>query len=557
MPDSAEVPPGGTPPPGSGSLPPDSQPPSGSLPPDSLPPGSGPLPAASRPPGTLEPPALASPAGAATDWTAPDQDRRPPWPGGSRAEAPELADRAGGAAGIEGPDDRPRRGLRLAMTALGLVAAVVIAGAGVSLLQPGRTLTAGPPSARSDTGIATATGEVQGRQSAMAARAALLDLLDTRAAAVLARDKSAYLATIDPQARAFRSRQAAVFDSLAELPLQTFEYSVTVTDPFELSSKRRAALGPSAWTVEVALRYEIREYDNAKSRLRLYYTVVQRDGRWYIASDRDGSGAGRQSQVGLWDLGKINTVRGERSLVLGLGSTGRLSAFAAEADAAVPQVSGIWGSNWAGKVIVVVPDTQEQMEQLAEVEGGSYDQIAAVTRRETGRDSDESAGDRVIVNPDLWSQLGTFGRRVVMTHEITHVATHDATTSATPTWLSEGFADYVAYTGVPVSMSVAGQDLFGAIRRGRLPRALPTGADFEPTNERLAEVYESAWLACKLLADRYGQDELVRFYLSVGAADVDLDLDDAPLDPAFASAFDTTTAEFTSQWRAYLRSLAE
>lgn len=242
--------------------------------------------------------------------------------------------------------------------------------------------------------------------------------------------------------------------------------------------------------------------------------------------------------------------------MLGLGSTGRLRPFADEADAAVPRVTGIWGTDWSGKVIVVVPDTQRQMERLAGVEQGFYDQIAAVTRRETGRDADDSAGDRVIVNPQLWAQLGTFGRRVVMTHEITHVATHDATTGATPTWLSEGFADYVAYAGVPVPVTVAGQDLFAAVRRGRPPRALPALKDFEPTNDRLAEVYESAWLACKLLADRYGQDKLVRFYRAVGADDLDDELSDAPLDPAFKAVYDLTTARFTSLWRSYLKDLA-
>lgn len=536
MPDPAEVPPGGTPPAGR--------------------PGRDP--GRSSGDGRPAEPALASPAGAATSWTAPDQE-------------PQLRRHGRAAAGLTGPH-RPRdpvvpgtpepgipepviprrRRLRVSLTALGLVVAVGLAGATVALLQPSRTRLAGSP-VRS--GAVVTPGQASTGQ-ATTARSALLDLLAVRAAAVLAKDRSAYLATIDPQARSFRSRQGRAFDSLTALPLRSWEYSVTVIDPFELSNVRRAALGSTAWTVEVALRYQLEGYDEAQSKLRLYYTVVQRDGRWYLTSDRDGSSAGQRSQVGLWDLGAINVVAGEHSLVLGLGSTSRIRQFAADADAAVTRVTGVWGVDWPGKVIVVVPDTQDQMERLAGVEDGFYDQIAAVTRRETGQQADDSAGDRVIINPQLWAQLGTLGRRVVMTHEITHVATHDATTSSTPTWLSEGFADYVAYRGVQVPVSVSAQDVLAAVRRGRLPKVLPTLKDFEPTNERLAEVYESAWLACRLLADRYGQGKLVRFYRAVGAGDLGAEPSDASLDPAFEAVFDLTTARFTSQWRSYLESLA-
>ncbi|HKA68341.1 MAG TPA: hypothetical protein VKG85_04390 [Actinomycetes bacterium] len=521
MPDPAEVPAGGTPPAGSA--------------------------------GTDREPALASPAGAATSWTAPDQEPPPRW----------LGHTASGLTGTDLPLDpitgRPaepgttrRRGLRVSLTAIGLVVAIGLAGATATLLQPNRTRVAG-----SAVRPEPAAGSGQHASGpASTARSALLGLLAARSAAVLAKDRNAYLATVDPQARLFRSHQARAFDSLTGLPLRSWEYSVTVTDPFELSDARRVALGPTAWTVEVALRYQIEGYDEAQSKLRLYYTVIQRDGRWYLSSDRDGSGAGRPSQVGLWDLGQISVVAGERSLVLGLASSSRIRPFAAAADAAVTRVTDVWGRDWPGKVIVEVPDTQQQMELLAGVEDGFYDQIAAITRRETGKPADDSAGDRVIINPELWTQLGTLGRRVVMTHEIAHVATHDATNSSTPIWLSEGFADYVAYRGLPVPVAVSAQDVLAGVRHGRLPKMLPTLSDFEPTNARLAEVYESAWLACRLLADRYGQDKLVRFYRAVGSGSLGAELSDAPLDPAFEAVFDLTTARFTSQWRSYLENLA-
>lgn len=490
---------------------------------------------------------LASPEGAATGWTSADLEPVRPAGQWEPADQDQLTP--------PGASQSRRRRLRIRLVAVATTAALLGAGV-IALLQPGGPATGSPnPGASATAAPGSSPGPAQAADASTAAKLAVAGLLEARAAAVLARDKSGYLATIDPRATDFRDSQADVFDSLAALPLESWEYSITITDPFELSSKRRKALDSTAWTVEVALRYEIKEFDNAKSRLRLYYTVVQRGGRWYIASDGDGAKAGKPSQVGLWDLGKLNVVEGERSLVLGLGGTSELRQFAREADQAVPRVTKVWGTDWAAKVLVVVPDTQAQMERLSGVDPGHYDQIAAVTRRESGQDADESASDRVIINPALWSDLGTQGRRVVMTHEITHVATHDSNSGAMPTWLSEGFADYVAYETVPVSVELAAQELFAAVRRGKLPDSLPTSRDFSPTNARLAQAYEGAWLACKLLADRHGQDKLVAFYRAVGTAGF-ADAPEDSLDKAFTDGFGLTTATFTGQWRAYLENQA-
>jgi hypothetical protein len=232
-------------------------------------------------------------------------------------------------------------------------------------------------------------------------------------------------------------------------------------------------------------------------------------------------------------------VRGTSSLVLGHRSSRRLMRTIADGvDAAVPRVTKVWGTGWSRKVVVLVPSSQDELESLV---GGSgdYDRIAAVATAElTGS---HAVGDRILVNPPNFAKLGSLGRRVVLTHEVTHVATRDATAPGTPTWLVEGFADYVGYVGVQLPYRVSAQELRAEVRRGRLPKQLPADSDFAGSNADLAQVYEQAWLAATLLGRLYGEQALVRFYKEVGGG--------RTTEAAIRALLGTDTAAFTRAWR--------
>jgi hypothetical protein len=157
----------------------------------------------------------------------------------------------------------------------------------------------------------------------------------------------------------------------------------------------------------------------------------------------------------------------------------------------------------------------------------------------------------VTINPSNWPKLGTLGSQIVLTHELTHVATRAETTSATPKWLSEGFADFVGFldTGVPVPAAAA--ELATHVRAGRLPSRLPTDRDFRGSSASLPTAYESSWLACRLIAQRYGQHKLVRFYRAVGRSGRG---QTAAVRAALHRLFGLSTARFTSMWRGSMRS---
>ncbi|MEW2549172.1 hypothetical protein AB0910_25960 [Streptomyces sp. NPDC047002] len=360
-------------------------------------------------------------------------------------------------------------------------------------------------------------------------------VLARRAAAVLHRDRAAYLAAVDPRGSALRAAQDAEFTGLAAVPLSSWRYDVTDV----------ARTGDTA-TVRALLRYRVTGYDTAPVTTPRFLEFGRRSGHWYLTLDRPGAGGAQQ----LWQQGRVEAVRGARSLVLGVGQdTARLRMVAAEADRAVPAAGRAWPGGWERRVVVYVPDSLDAMAALLGRAPAACRGIAAVTTGETGG-AGAAPADRIIVNPDAYGTLSDFGQQVVLTHETTHVATRGATTAATPTWLSEGYADWSAYRASKRTAAALAPELLASVRREGPPRALPADADFAfgTDQDALAEAYEESWLACSLIAERWGGAALAAFYRAVGAHDGRT----GAVAGALHDVLGTTQADFTRQWRAYL-----
>ncbi|QKV97906.1 hypothetical protein HUT19_29885 [Streptomyces sp. NA02950] len=398
-----------------------------------------------------------------------------------------------------------------------------------------------PVAALTGCGPVTGSDDAVGRDGRAVQR-----LLDRRAEAVRERDAHAFLATVDRGSRRYRDEQRRVFGQLAAVPLRSWTYRLVRTGGFQpaLGSGRRLA-------AQVELRYRLDGYDTAPVVSAQYLTLAQRGGRWYVASD-DGVVDGKRSGEQLWDQGRVEVVRGAHSLVLGVGQRRRLlRAVADTADRAVPALSRVWPGAWAGRVVVEVPADLDRMAALLGAAPNGYRGIAAVTTGEIGgNDSSPSPADRVIVNPEAYQVLGDFGRQVVITHETAHVATRSATTAATPLWLSEGFADWVGYRTPGRTPSQVAPELADSVATGQLPRALPRDGDFRFGSEpdRLSRAYEQGWLACRLIADRWGGRKLVEFYREVGQAS----RRSGAVESALRRVLDVSLKEFTAMWRAYV-----
>ena len=400
---------------------------------------------------------------------------------------------------------------------------------------------------------ARATAAAPARSPQAERATAVRALLGARATAVRRHDRKAFLATIDARSVAFRARQARMFDALRSVPLKTWEYVLDedVEQPSDQDLNRKYLA--TWWAPAVALRYTFDGWESAPTFEPQHVTFVRRaDERWYLASDDDFARKGDVTTRALWDGGPVVVVRGRRTLALGHpGARPAMVRLAAEVDAAVPRVTAVWG-RWSRKVVLLVPSDQRELGRLI---GSSKDlsSIAAVALSQiTEQDSGgyRPVGDRVLVNPRAFAQLGEVGRRVVLTHEVTHIASRADTGPVTPTWLAEGLADYVGYLQVDLPLSVIAPDVQRDVRAGRLPRTLPTDKAFAADSRTLSQAYEQAWLAFRLLVQRYGLDRVLAFYRQVGQA----------RDGSSTKAVDVALRDlgtdvdgFTATWRASLR----
>ncbi|UNS96595.1 hypothetical protein MMF93_08795 [Streptomyces tubbatahanensis] len=369
-------------------------------------------------------------------------------------------------------------------------------------------------------------------------------VLDGQAAAVREGDRAGYLAALDPHADRYRAEQRRVYANLRRLPLGEWGYRV--------ADVRRD--GDEA-TVRARLRYRLAGYDRVATTDTERLRFVRRDGGWRLA--REASGSTTQ----LWEQGTVTVVRGEHSLVLGVGrKRSALRALADAADRAVPAVAGTWPRGWTRRTVLQAPSSTEAMGRLLRSPASSYEGIAAVTTGEAqdGTGEGDAPADRIVVNPRAFAELSEQGRQVVLTHETTHVATRRQTTGATPMWLSEGIADWAGYRSAKLTPRRAAPELARAVddldagRGGSSPlRALPTEEDFRFDNDptRLARAYEGGWLACRMVAEEWGADALVALYDRAGREDGG---ESAGRDAALRSVLGVSREQFTDRWRAYV-----
>jgi hypothetical protein len=335
-----------------------------------------------------------------------------------------------------------------------------------------------------------------------------------------------------------RKSLAAIHDNVRDLGVSDLSMRFVDEEPGMVSDADRRTLGADAWVGNVALGWRLEGYDSRVSTMEVALTFVDTpEGVAFGSTAADSS-----SPAPLWLLSDLAVERSRRALVA-VADQRQLDRYAPLADEAVRDVRAVL-PEWRGKLVVEVPSSKDQLHRLLKAQPNAYDSIAAVTATVDGSLSPESPV-HILVNPDVFANLGEEGAQIVMSHEATHVAMN-AATSNMPLWLLEGFADYVALARTELPVSVTASQILAGVRKSGPPRTLPGPKEFDPANKLLGTSYEAAWLANRLLAETYGEEGLIAFYESVDAG--------ISTQEAFAE-LGTTERAFTRQWRGYLREL--
>jgi hypothetical protein len=254
-------------------------------------------------------------------------------------------------------------------------------------------------------------------------------------------------------------------------------------------------------------------------------------------------GGGRRSP--LWLSGPVEIRRSHEALVLA-STPADADLVAARADAAVPVVRDVL-PRWRGKLVVEVPGSEADLDSALAADPGTYANIAAVTASVDGTLT-PSSDVHIFVNPEVYDDLEPVGGQVVMSHEATHLATGAPLTNGVPLWLLEGFADYVALHDVDLPISTTASQIIQQVKRGGVPDHLPGQAEFDENATHLGASYESAWVACLVLADAGGRQALVRLYEQVSRGQ--------DLDAQLRRQFGLTERELTARWQQRLEELA-
>lgn len=394
---------------------------------------------------------------------------------------------------------------------------------------------------------ALASPDAQARERSEAVQSLLLH----RSEAILADDREAFLATIDPAAERFRAEQARLFDNLVKLPIGAWRYQLSPDGGSLPVPDALDRYGTGAWVPRLVLQYRLDGFDAADVSRTTYLGFVRHPVLgWMIG----GSGArdGYRGDRVIWQLGPLEIFRGSHALVIGVGTDRReLRRIAAGIARAEPYVSRVWGGDWSQQAVVLVARTHREAAILA-ADHQDLSQIAALATVVSGPGGvpPPGAGDRIVIDYMNFRRLADLGRQVVLTHELTHVATRGSTTSEMPLWLVEGFADYVGYKSVDISVRSAAGDLAAAVRAGRVPRGLPSREDFAADSDDLSQAYAEAWLACRYIAERYGDDSLVRLYRFMAESQGS---EKEVTAVGLSSVLGTSPKGLAADWRAHLR----
>ena len=351
--------------------------------------------------------------------------------------------------------------------------------------------------------------------------------------AVAAGDRDAALALAPASDRAARELLGAVMDNASALGVRDFSLRyVDETGPVE----------DGRWDAAVDMAWRFEGFDQVPVREEVLVG---------FAADPDGAvgitgfgGGDRRSPV--WLSGALEVRRTPQTLVLVAGTAPAADRYAERAARTVPVVRRVL-PEWPGRLVVEVPASETALDRALAAEPGTYANIAAVSASVDGTLTPESPV-HVFVNPTLFETLEPVGAQVVLSHEAAHVATGAPVSTGIPLWLLEGFADYVALRDVSLPISTTAGQIIAQVQQEGPPAQLPGATEFDERATHLGAAYESAWIACTLLAERGGEPSLVRLYERVR--------DGSDLGPALQAELGLTERRLTRLWQARLEELA-
>src|SRR5262245_19009995 len=261
-------------------------------------------------------------------------------------------------------------------------------------------------------------------------------LLAARGAALVSKDRAAFLAVVDSRRAAYRRQQERVFASLQEVPLDSFEHRITDWDP-QIDQLRRRYQPDPVFVADLQIRYRLRG-EALPTVGTSSFTFVRTASGWRIGGEDEAPFANRPSYQ-LWDGGRFRSLASGRTLVVFRPGAEDLAArVLRSADKAYSRVDRVWGPRWDHHAVLVIPSGPQQRAKLPD----GFDMKSIPTAATNPPDAKTPRDNVIYLNAEVLKPYSEFTLDYVFAHEMTHIATR--TVHKVPFMIVEGFAEYVA-----------------------------------------------------------------------------------------------------------------
>lgn len=381
---------------------------------------------------------------------------------------------------------------------------------------------------------------------------AVNDLLRRRAQAVQARDEQSFMATLDPEAdQEFLVAQKRLFTNLAGVPFDAWGYRLHAEDALDVRGLADTNPADELWAPAVDLRYALRGADVIPTDRPMGYLFARHGDDWYLASDTALDPMGRRTWRGPWDFAPCVVATTQHGIILSHpGSEPMVDRLVRELDTSVEAVSAVWPTSWSQRVAFMLPDSPGEMRALVGPDFPVESVVAVAVADRVVNKTRTVAGQRVVLSPSGVRALSVASLRIVLRHEITHLAARADTVDGSPTWLLEGFADYVGYRDSGVTLAEGAPDLAKKVRQDGPPAALPEDRAFRSRGSELDLAYQQSWTLSRYIADRWGEQTLIAVYRRLaGAGPVSA----SETDEMLGEVLGVDRGGLVAGWQSYLR----
>jgi hypothetical protein len=370
-------------------------------------------------------------------------------------------------------------------------------------------------------------------------------LLTARGAALVRKDRAAFLAVVDARRATYRRQQERMFASLQEVPLDSFEHRITAWDPLVDELRRRYQPDP-IFVADLQIRYRLRGQALPTVGTSAF-TFVRTASGWRIGGENEAPFADRPSYQ-LWDDGKLRSLASSRTLVVFRpGAEALATRVLRSADKAYSRVDRVWGSTWDHHAVFIIPSGPQQTAKLLD----GWDMKGIPAAGPNPPDAKTPRDNVLYLNAQVLKPYSEFTLDYTFAHEMTHIATR--TVHKVPFMMVEGFAEYVASHDLGYSFREQYPTLAA---KGRSFDGKLVTYDVVVADNDLSLSYDRASSFCSWVAQTFGEAKLVALYHSFAGADwpsEDSKVEQEVLDKRFRKVLGASFNTVQRRWAGYIR----